>query len=32
MGAIDLLNGKMDELNKVMNVEVDGKIVDIHGL
>jgi hypothetical protein len=32
MGAIDLINGKMDELNKVMNVEVDGKVIDIHGL
>lgn len=32
MGAIDLLNGKMDELNRVMNIEVDGKLIDLHGL
>lgn len=32
MGAIDLLNGKIDQLNRVMNVEVDGKVIDISGL
>ena len=32
MGAIDLLNGKMDELNRVMTIEVDGKLIDLHGL
>lgn len=32
MGAIDLLNGKMDELNILMVIEVDGKVIDIHGL
>lgn len=32
MGAIDLINGKMDQLNKVMILEVDGKVIDLYEL
>lgn len=32
MGAIDLINGKMDQLSDVMTVEVDGKPIDLMGL
>ena len=32
MGAIDLINGKMDQLSNVMTVEVDGHPIDLIGL